>query len=553
LRLGGRWNPRLVIVLGVNAVFHDPAAALVIDGEIVAAAEEERFTRRKHGKPCVPFSTWELPERAAQWCLEFAGVQPGDVDAVAYSYDPALAPAVNGDVTADGWEALRTLYASRAPQFLATALPGLREDVLRFVPHHVAHAASAAYAAPFESCAVMVLDGRGERASYLAARYDGERLEPVETQPLPHSLGLFYEEATDHLGFRRSSDEYKVMALAAYGSPRFLPELRRVVRHEGPHRFASGPVTWSDLVPRHAGGVWGADDADLASSVQHRLQEVLLELAEDLHAETGHRARALAGGGALNCVANTWLYENGPFDEIWVQPAAGDAGTALGAALQVAADLSDAPRPMTTAALGRGFEADAIRDALDTARVPYDEVDDPAAAVADALSRDAIVAWFHGRSEFGPRALGHRSLLANPGRRETLVRLNDVKGREQFRPVAPIVLAEEATRVFEAGPLPSPYMLFTHTVRAEWRARVPAVVHVDGTARVQTVDRNSEPLVGRLLDRFERLTGLPVLVNTSLNTDGRPMVDDPRDALECFGSAPIDVLSIGDFVVRRAA
>ena len=542
-----------MIVLGVNAVFHDPAAAVVIDGEIVAAAEEERFTRRKHGKPCVPFSTWELPERAARWCLEFGGVDAAEVDAVAYSYDPALAAAVNGDVTVDGWEPLRTLYASRAPQFLASALPGLRADTVRFVPHHLAHAASAAYAAPFESCAVMVLDGRGERASYLAARFDGERLEPVETQPLPHSLGLFYEEATDHLGFRRSSDEYKVMALAAYGSPRFLPELRRLVRHEGPHRFASDPIDWSELVPRHTDGPWNRDDADLAASVQQRLQEVLLELAEDLHAETGEQSLALAGGVALNCVANTWLYENGPFDEIWVQPAAGDAGTALGAALNVSAELSDPPLPMRTAALGRGFDGDEIRAVLETARVPYEEVPDPAAAVADALADDAIVAWFHGRSEFGPRALGHRSLLAHPGRRENLVRLNDVKGREQFRPVAPIVLADRAAAVFEAGPLPSPFMLFTHTVREEWRERVPAVVHVDGTARVQTVDRFSEPLVGRLLERFERLTGLPLLVNTSLNTDGRPMVDDPRDALECFGSAPIDVLSIGDFLVRRTA
>jgi carbamoyltransferase len=540
-----------VKVLGVNAVFHDPAAAIVVDGAIVGAAEEERFSRRKHGKPCVPFSTWELPELAARWCLEHAGVRAADLDAVAYSYDPALASPVDGDVTHEGWEPLRTLYASRAPQFLATALPGLRPEVVRFVPHHIAHAASAAHAGPFESCAVMVLDGRGEHASYLAARFDGERLDVVDVQPLPHSLGLFYEEVTEHLGFRRSSDEYKVMALAAYGSPRFLPELRAAVRHVGPHRFACDRIDWSEFTAPVRGGALASEHADLASSVQHRLQEMLLELAEDLYAETAETRLAFAGGVALNCVANTWLHEHGPFDEIWVQPAAGDAGTALGAALQVAAELEGRPETMQTAALGRSWSDREIREALQTANVPFEDVDDPARPVAEALARNEVVAWFHGRSEFGPRALGHRSLLAHPGREENVARLNDVKGREQFRPVAPVVLASRAGEIFEGGPLPSPFMLFTHTVRDEWRSRIPAVVHVDGTARAQTVDPRSEPLLARLLERFDELTGLPVLVNTSLNTDGRPMVDDPRDALECFGSAPIDLLSIGGSIVRR--
>jgi carbamoyltransferase len=547
-----KWNRCFVKVLGVNAVFHDPAAALVVDGAIVAAAEEERFTRRKHGKACVPFSTWELPEQASRWCLAHADLRASELDAVGYSYDPSLAAPVDGDVTRDDWEPLRTLYASRAPRFLATALPGLRPEAVRFVPHHVAHAASAAYAGPFQTCAVMVLDGRGERASYLAARFDGERLEVIDVQPLPHSLGLFYEAATEHLGFRRSSDEYKVMALAAYGRPRFLAPLREAVRHDGPHRIACERIDWSALVPP-ANGRLHSEHADLAASVQRRLQEVLLELAEDLHAETGEQALALAGGVALNCVANTWLHESSSFTDVWVQPAAGDAGTALGAALEVAAELRDPPARMSTAALGRSWDDDEIRRALDDARIAYEEPDDPPGLVADALARDAVVAWFQGRSEFGPRALGHRSLLAHPGRKDNVRRLNDVKGREQFRPVAPMVLADRAADIFEAGPLPSPFMLFTHTVRDEWRARIPAVVHVDGSARAQTVDRESEPLVAGLLERFEERTGLPLLVNTSLNTDGRPMVDDPRDALECFGSAPIDLLSIGRFVVRRAA
>ena len=310
-----------------------------------------------------------------------------------------------------------------------------------------------------------------------------------------------------------------------------------------------GPIDWSALVPRREGPV-GSEHAQLAASVQQRLQEVLLELAEDLHAETAETNLALAGGVALNCVANSWLLESSSFDEIWVQPAAGDSGTALGAALLVAAELGDTPARMETAALGRSWSDGEIRRELDVARVPYDEVDDPAAPVAEALARDKVVAWFQGRSEFGPRALGHRSLLAHPGNRDNIRRLNDVKGREQFRPVAPMLRAERAADVL-TGPLPSPFMLFTQRVRDEWRGRIPAVVHIDGSARAQTVDARSEPLVARLLERFEEQTGLPVLVNTSLNTDGRPMVDDPRDALECFGSAPIDMLAIGSFVVRR--
>jgi carbamoyltransferase len=540
-------------VLGINAVFHDPAAALVVDGEIVAAAEEERFTRRKHGKPPVPFATWELPERAARWCLEAGGLAPDDLDAVAYSFDPALAPPRGGDLTADGWEGLRTLYAERAPLFLRAALPGLDPACVRFVPHHVAHAASAYLAAPWPSCSVLVLDGRGERASHLAGRsVDGE-LEILAAQHLPHSLGLLYEEVTDHLGFRRSSDEYKVMALAAYGEPAFLPEFRDAVRTSGDGGFTVAPVELAALAKRRERERdWSAEHADLAASLQARLQEVLLELAGWLHRQTGDQVLTMAGGVALNCVANSYLAEHGPFEHLWVQPAAGDAGTALGAALHLARALGDRVAPMRTAALGRGWDDGAIEAWLTTAKVSFERPADLAGAVAQALADDAVVAWFQGRSEYGPRALGHRSLLANATRGENLERLNDVKGREQFRPVAPMVLAERAAAVFE-GPLPSPYMLFTHQVRPEWRERIPAVVHVDGSARIQTVDRHDEPLMARVLDEVEARTGVPVVVNTSLNTAGRPMVDDPRDALECFGSAPVDLLAIGPFLVRRAA
>ena len=539
-------------VLGINAIYHDPAAALVVDGEIVAAAEEERFSRRKHGKRPVPFSAWELPEQSAAWCLAEGGLTAADVDVVTYSFDPALARPAEELGLADPWDHLRTTYAQRAPQFLASALPGLDPGQVRYVPHHVAHAASAGLAAPHPESSVLVLDGRGEAVSHLAGRYaaDGS-LTVLASQGLPHSLGLLYEDVTEHLGFQRSSDEYKVMALASYGVPRHLPVLREAVRVTGDGGFRTDPVAWDALAKRRGpGDEFDAEHADLAASVQARLEEVLLKLVRWLHEQTGDRVLTMAGGVALNCVANSRLAAEGPFETVWVQPAAGDAGTALGGALHVAAAAGERAAPMAGADLGRGWTDAELAAWLDTARWPYERPADLADAVAEVLAGDGVVAWFAGRSEYGPRALGHRSLLAGPGRRETLTKLNDVKGREQFRPVAPMIRLDRAAEVFE-GPLPSPYMLFVHRVRPHWRDRIPAVVHVDGTARAQTVDPEREPAVAALLAAFERRTGLPCLVNTSLNTAGRPMVDDPRDALELFGSAPVDALVLGPFLVRR--
>ncbi|MFF3849874.1 carbamoyltransferase [Streptomyces sp. NPDC002328] len=537
-------------VMGINALFHDPAAALVLDGRIVAAAEEERFSRRKHGKRPVPFSAWELPELSARWCLEHAGLDPSELDAVAYSYDPELARPAGHLGLDDPFDQLRQEYARRAPEFLAEALPGLDPAKVRFVPHHLAHAASAGQASPYPDCAVLVLDGRGECGSHLAGRYANRELTVLGAQSLPDSMGLFYEDLTQHLGFLRSSDEFKVMALASYGRPRFLDRLREYVALDGEGGFRTRPVPWATLVPpRPASAPWTEAHADIAASAQACLEEVLLGLVRWLHDRTGEETLTLAGGVALNCVANTRLHRDGPFERIWVQPAAGDAGTALGAALHLA-HQKETVEAMPTAALGRGWSDAELRAWLERAAVPYEEPDDIAETVAEELAGDRIVAWFQGRSEYGPRALGHRSLLAHPGRAENLERLNAVKGREEFRPVAPMVLAERAAELFD-GPLPSPYMLFVHDVRAEWRERIPAVVHVDGTARVQTVDRADEPLVARMIDGFERRTGLPAVVNTSLNTAGRPMVDDPRDALECFGSAPVDLLALGPFAIRR--
>jgi carbamoyltransferase len=275
-------------------------------------------------------------------------------------------------------------------------------------------------------------------------------------------------------------------------------------------------------------------------------------LQHGLDAQTGDRALVMAGGVALNVVANSYIAEHGPFADVWVQPAAGDAGTALGGALYLAHAGGDIVQPMRSPALGRGWSDAALQAWLDGANISYTRPHDIAATIAEIIAKNGIVAWFQGRSEFGPRALGHRSLFANPRYAQNLARLNDVKGREQFRPVAPMTLLERAPLLFE-GVFPSPYMLFTHRVKPEWAQQIPAVIHVDGTARVQTVDRHEEPLVARMLEHVERLTGVAVVVNTSLNTAGRPMVDDPRDALECFGSAPVDALAIGPFLLQREA
>src|SRR3954447_11663130 len=292
-------------VLGVNAVFHDPAAAILVDGHTVAAAEEERFSRRKHGKPPVAFSTWELPEQAIRWCLRRAGLRPSDLDAVAYSYDPGLCAPVGEDITASNWEGLRTLYAQRAPLFLRTVLDGWEGD-FRWVPHHVAHASSATFASGCDPCSVLVLDGRGERGSYLAGRFDGGSLDVLATQDLPHSLGLLYEELTAHLGFRRSSDEYKVMAMASYGEPAYLEDLRSLVYTDGVGGFRVEHVDLSRFAaPLAAGDTFDVQHACLANSVQRRLEEVLLELASWLHRRSGDEDLVLAGGVALNCVANS--------------------------------------------------------------------------------------------------------------------------------------------------------------------------------------------------------------------------------------------------------
>jgi carbamoyltransferase len=398
-----------------------------------------------------------------------------------------------------------------------------------------------------------VVDGRGERTSMLSGVYRDHKLDILASQALPHSLGLLYESLTEHLGFARSSDEYKVMAMASYGRPRFADRLRERVYACADGGFRTEPIAWDDLAPPRNKDERTLDPlhADLACSVQRVLEEVLLELVGWLRDRTDGDALCLAGGVALNCVANTRIHAESGFDRVWVQPAAGDSGTALGAALCLAAAFGEPIAPMPSAQLGRGWSDEQIRAALDDAAVCYERPDDLAATVGDALADNQLIGWFQGRAEFGPRALGGRSLLADPRQPANLERLNNVKGREQFRPVAPMVLAERAAEIFSRGPLPSPYMLFVHDVAEDWRARIPAVTHVDNTARIQTVDAATDPRLHATISRFAERTGVPVVVNTSFNTAGRPMVDTPRDALEVFGSSPIDVLAIGPYVLRR--
>src|SRR3954454_10197534 len=349
-------------ILGINALYHDPAAALVVDGRVVAAAEEERFSRRKHGKRPVPFSAWELPELSAAWCLSSAGLTPGDLDAVAYSFDPGLSRDASGLGLDDPWDHLRVDYARRAPQFLASALPGLDPEQVRFVPHHVAHAASAGLSVP-EDSAVLVLDGRGEVASHIAGAYRSRQLETLAAQSLPHSLGLLYEDLTRHLGFQHSSDEYKVMALASYGTPHQLGLFRDLVRTTGDGGFTVERIDWSALAkPRTPDGEMTDAHADLAAAVQARLEEVMLELARwTYEAAGGPSTLTMAGGTALNCVANARIAAEGPFERVWVQPAAGDSGTARGAALAIAEKRVE---PFGTAALGRGWTDDELEAEL---------------------------------------------------------------------------------------------------------------------------------------------------------------------------------------------
>ncbi len=568
--------------LGINAAYHDCAACLIRDGDVVAAAEEERFTRIKHGKRPVPFSTWQLPFHAIDYCLKEAGIMLADVGHVAYSYDPYLLLGKHADDASitlplqpsahdsgewlSPWDPLFLSSIVNAPRQLAGGAPhhirkrfhGVRHDgpfQWHFVEHHLAHEASAFLAAPFDECAVLTMDGRGERATTSYGIYQDRRYRRLKQVNLPHSLGLLYEAVTDYLGFLHSSDEYKVMALASYGKPVYAEQFHEVLQYRGDGDYEVRPAQWTGLFgpARERGAEFTQHHMNIASSLQVVLEETVLKMVHWLHEETGADNLAMAGGVALNCVMNARVRDHGPFKQVWVQPAAGDSGTALGAALWIDGQqrgMSKRMWQMDHAFLGPAYDDAEIEAFLQQARLRYRRAADLSAEVAELLLQNKVIGWFQGHMEYGPRALGARSILASPLDASMQQRLNQIKDREDFRPVAPVVLEEEAAEWFVNGGV-SPFMVFVYDVRPDKAERIPAVRHVDGTARIQTINRAQNARYYDLLQAFARRSGVPVLINTSFNTRGEPVVCTPRDAVESFCTTPLDALAIGSFIVEK--
>lgn len=573
-------------ILGINAVYHDSAASLVRDGQVIAAAEEERFTRKKHGKRPIPFSTYELPYFAIDYCLKQVGITLKDVDHVAYSYDPFL---LLGERQQDAaitlplepsahprpaewesvWDPLFLASIVNAPRHLVGGFPhhlqqrfngvSLDDFTWHFVQHHTAHAASAYYPSPYEEAAILTFDGRGELATTTYSVGRGRSLEHIGQVNMPNSLGILYEQVTQHLGFLHSSDEYKVMALASFGTPRYLDKFREIIQFGEDGQYTIQPVDWAETfgTARERGGPYEQWHYDLASTLQVALEQAAIRITDWLYEETGLCNLCMSGGVALNCVMNARIRDHGTFENIWVQPAAGDAGTALGAALWVDAQYnpvhagqSNHRYRMEHAFLGPEYSEKEIEEFLQWSKVPYRRMQNVAEETADLLAQDKIIGWFQGRLEFGPRALGARSILASPIQASMQDRLNDIKDREDFRPVAPVVLEEEAANWFVNAGV-SPFMLFVYDVRPEKADAIPAVRHVDGTARIQTINRRQNQPYYDLLKAFQQRTGVPVLVNTSFNTRGEPIVCTPRDALECYWTSPLDALVIGPFLLEK--
>jgi carbamoyltransferase len=582
-----------MITLGINAAFHDSAAAIVVDGQVVAAAEEERFTRIKHAKRALPFTAWELPFNAIDFCLAEVGVRLPELDHVAYSFDPQrfirdrlsgghislpLQPSAHDAGGWDNpWDPLFAAYVSNAPRVLADGAPhhlrkrfaGARADAayrFHFVEHHLSHQASAFLAAPFERCAVMTLDGRGEDATTSYGVYRDGAYESLGEVCMPHSLGLLYERVTSHLGFLNSSDEYKVMALAAMGQPRWSGLLDEHVKIGVGGRYEIATMDLDAMFgpPREPGSALEPRHFDLAASLQAVLERSVLQLARWLREASGERHLAMAGGVALNCVMNSRLRDAGSFEQVWVQPAAGDAGTALGAALWIdareraGAEGRLAPRRwhMEHAYLGPQSGDDEIEALLRWAKLPYRRESDIVQATARLLADGRIVGWHQGRMEFGPRALGARSILASPLDPAMQARINELKDREDFRPVAPALPEESLAQWFSpaaANGGSAPFMLFIYDVLPGLAQRIPSACHSDGSARVQTVSAQSNPRFHALLQAFGELTGVPVLINTSFNVRGEPIVCTPKDALDAFYSTPLDALAIGSFLLEKRA
>ncbi|MDL2355953.1 MAG: carbamoyltransferase [Pseudomonadota bacterium] len=592
-------------ILGISAFYHDAAAALVRDGVIVAAAQEERFSRKKHDP--------RFPLNAINYCLEQGFVDAADLDAVIF-YDNPLATfdRVVENALAAG-DAGREQFIKAAGQLLGDkmwvndqvrgALGSLgREGRVLFAEHHMAHAASAFYPSPFERAAILTIDGVGEWATTSLGAGDGQAIRLFSEINYPHSLGLLYSAFTYFCGFKVNSGEYKLMGLAPYGEPRYYQAIRQHlidVRDDGSYRldtsyfgYLSGNVMTGERFAALFGGAARAPEApitrremDLAASVQKLTEEIMLKTARHLRSITGEANLVMAGGVALNCVANGKLVAEGIFDQVWIQPAAGDAGGALGAALLAEHMYFDQPRAAPVAGcdaqqgsyLGPAFSSSEVLAFVNRHAYPHIQVSDQAerlATVAAALAEGKIVGWFSGRMEFGPRSLGARSILGDPRSPTTQETMNlKIKYRESFRPFAPSVLRERCADYFElAGD--SPYMLLIAPLRAERtiamdrvcfddgnddmlavinqvRSDVPAITHVDYSARVQTVDAATNPAYHALIRQFEALTGCPMLVNTSFNVRGEPIVCTPEDAYRCFVRTEMDLLVLEDVLLWR--
>jgi carbamoyltransferase len=578
-----------MIILGLNAYHANSSAAIVVDGRLVAAVEEERLNRVKYAAG--------LPVRAIQFCLDAAGAKLQEVDHIAVPRDP--------------WARLGTKlrFAMRMPRFALDRIrvmkkfAGIQEEIAKAfdltpeniraqyhrIEHHTAHLASACFASPYERSAVLSADGLGDFASAMWGLCEGSKLRPLGEVTFPHSLGMYYTALTQYLGFWKFGDEYKVMGLAAYGQPEFLDELRRIVHADGPlsfrlglkyfiHQSQGAEMTWRDAsstpvqgrlfssyLEERLGPARKAEEPltqrhyNIACSMQAALEEVLAAHWSALAAKTGQKSLCLAGGVAFNCLANGKIFEKSPFERVFVQPAAGDAGLSVGAAFAVYHGLLGRPRDfqMDHAYWGPQFSVPQLRAAVaqshaanGNAQVNELSEEPLLQATARHIAAGKIVGWFQGATEWGPRALGNRSILADPRRAEMKDILNRrIKHREIFRPFAPSIL-EEATGEFFAQTHPSPFMTFAYPVRPEKQAQIPAPTHVDGTARLQTVSRTANPLYWRLLRAVGDLTGVPAVLNTSFN-DNEPIVCRPEEALECFRRTQMDVLAIGNFLLEK--
>jgi carbamoyltransferase len=557
--------------LGISYNYHDAAACLVRDGVPIAAAEEERFSRRKHDA--------RFPAAAIAFCLAQAELRPGDLDGIAFYEKPArkLERALG----------MAKMFSPRADASTAVQFPWLiehgvnveatiRENLdyagpLYFCEHHLSHAASAFYASPFEEAAILTVDGVGEWVT--CAQYSGAGLviEPVREIHYPHSLGLLYSTLTAFLGFTVNDDEYKVMGLASYGQPRYREDMQLLLRQAEDGSFAlalpyfafmyDDKTMYSDKLtellgePRRKHEPVKARHRDIAASLQAVLEDAMVRLTQACRRSQGSGNLCLAGGVAYNCVANSRIAAHSGFEGLFIQPAAGDDGAAMGAALWASHALHGRARIRRRhdTLLGPAFgEAEIVASlqefGLSGERLDEDEL---CLRVATLIYRDMVVGWFQGRMEFGPRALGARSILANPRNPQMKDILNArIKFREEFRPFAPAVTEAAAADYFELNGI-SPFMLMTVRVRPERAAEIPSVTHVDGTARVQTVSAAHQPLFHKLIETFGEISSTPVLINTSFNVRGEPIVCTPADAMRCFMGTDIDFLAIGPFLVSK--